>query len=122
MAAQHRGEIIKEIIQQNGVNQTRLAKDLRMSRSSLYRQYDIPNLSFVFIRQVGAAIGYDFSARIKGLVTDPSMVAEPAAAYPLDSLADCQQRLLRVHEQFMEKVRQYDELKARYEDLLTSRP
>jgi len=121
MATQHRGEIIKAAIRKAGVNQAKLAQVLGMSRSSLYRQYEVPNLSLVFIRQVGEAIGYDFSADIRGLL--PATVAAEPAPAPYASLSpeDYRQKLLQVHEQLAEKVRQYDELLARYEALLAER-
>ena len=121
MATQHRGEILQDIVRKTGVNQAQLARALGISRSSLYRHYGVPNLSLVFLRRAGAAIGYDFSAHIRGMVPEASAAAEPAATYAPDTLAECQAKLLRVHEQFMEKVQQYDELKLRYEALLTER-
>lgn len=121
MAIQHRGEILQQIVRTTGINQAELARRLGISRSSLYRSYDVANLSLVFIRQVGASIGYDFSAHIRGMVPEASATAEPAAVYTPETLAECQAKLLRVHEQFMAKVQQYDELKARYEALLMER-
>ena len=124
MATQHRGEIVRDIVRKMGINQAQLARALDVSRSSLYRHYEVPNLSLVVIRQIGAAIGYDFSADIRGLAAEASgsVAAEPVAAYHTpDPLADCQARLLRVHEQFMDKVRQYDELQQRYAALLAER-
>lgn len=121
MAAQHRGEILQEVVRKSGVNQARLARDLGIARSNLYRQYSVPNLDFVFIRRVGTALGYDITAHFKGMTAEPAVVAEPAATYQLDDLSACRQRLLLVHEQFAEKVRQYDELKVRYDALLAER-
>ncbi|GAB2767786.1 transcriptional regulator with XRE-family HTH domain [Hymenobacter luteus] len=120
MAAQHRGETLLTIIRKNGVNQTQLARDLGMSRSNLYRRYEVANLSPAFLRQVGAAIGLDLSGYFPELRSETNVVAEPLAAYEIPSPVDCQQRLLQVLEQFAEKVRQYDELKARYDALLSS--
>ncbi|HET9503154.1 MAG TPA: helix-turn-helix domain-containing protein [Hymenobacter sp.] len=121
MATQHRGEIIKAAIRKAGVNQAKLAQTLGVSRSSLYRQYEVPNLSLAFIRQVGEAIAYDFSTEIRGLLPAVSVAAEPSAPYAPLSLEDCRGKLLQVHEQLAEKVRQYDELLARYHALLAER-
>ena len=121
MATQHRGEILQDIVRKTGANQAQLARALGISRSSLYRQYGIPNLSLVFLRQVGVALSYDFSPHIRGMVPEASAAAEPAAPYAAETLAECQAKLLRVHEQLADKVRQYDELKARYEALLAER-
>ncbi|MDO7877136.1 helix-turn-helix transcriptional regulator [Hymenobacter sp. ASUV-10] len=122
MAAPHRGQILSDIISRNGINQTQLARDLGMSRSNLYRRYEVANLSPAFLRQVGAAIGLDLAAYFPELRPDTaSVVAEPAASYERPAPIDCEQRLLQVLEQFAEKVRQYDELKARYDALLAER-
>jgi transcriptional regulator with XRE-family HTH domain len=122
MAAPHRGKILSDIISRNGINQTQLARDLGMSRSNLYRRYEVANLTPAFLRQVGAAIGLDLSPHFPELRPDTSsVVAEPMATYERPSPADCEQRLLQVLGQFAEKVRQYDELKARYDALVAER-
>ncbi len=122
MAAAHRGKILSDIISQNGINQAQLARDLGMSRSNLYRRYEVANLPPVFLRQVGTAIGLDLAPYFPELRLDTSsIVAEPAAAYERLSPADCEQRLLQVLGQLADKVRQYDELKAKYDALLAER-
>ena len=121
MATQHRGEIIKAVIRKAGVNQAQLAQLLGLSRSSLYRQYEVPNLSLLFIRQVGEAIGYDFSADIRGLLPSNVAAEPPPAPYAPLTPDDYRHKLLQVHEQLAEKVRQYDELLARYEALMAER-
>ena len=63
----------------------------------------------------------DFSVHIRGMVPEAKSVAEATAVYAPETLAECQAKLLRVHEQYMEKVQQYDELKLRYEALLAER-
>lgn len=118
MATQHRGEIVRDIVRKMGINQAKLARALGVSRSSLYRYYEVRNLSLVLIRQIGTAISYDFSANIRGMAAEASVTAEPLVGYGLETLDDFRTKLLQVYEQLAEKVRQYDELKAQYDALL----
>lgn len=122
MPAQSHGEIIRQAVHQRAVNQKQLAQQLGISRSTLYEKYEADKLDLAFIERVGQFIRYDFSAHIPELapVAAPAVVAEPLPTYrtATDSLEACQARLLLVHEQFAEKVRQYDELQEKYNALL----
>ncbi|WP_151087248.1 hypothetical protein [Hymenobacter baengnokdamensis] len=118
MAKQHRGEIVHEVVLKSGVKVSRLYGALGISRPTLYRRFDDPNLEFDFIRRVGEVIYHNFAEEFRELAPT---AAEPVEIYQITTLEECKDRLLRVHEQFMEKVRQYDELKARYDALLSER-
>ena len=122
MAAQSHGEILRQAVHQRAVNQKQLAQQLGISRSTLYEKYEADKLDLAFIERVGQYIRYDFSVHIPELAPPgtSAVVAEPLPTYrtAADSLEVCQARLLLVHEQFAEKVRQYDELQAKYNALL----
>gem|GEM_PF-2263519 len=124
MPAQTHGEILRQAIHQRAVNQKQLAQQLGISRSTLYEKYEADKLDLAFIERVGQLIRYDFSQHIPE--TAPlgaaTTVAEPLPGYGSpSSLEACQARLLLVHEQFAEKVRQYDELQEKYNALLAER-
>ncbi|RZK27643.1 MAG: hypothetical protein EOO57_22405 [Hymenobacter sp.] len=113
MAKQHRGEIVKEAVLKSGVKITRLYQELGISRPTLYRRFDEPNLDFAFIEQVGALIRHDFARDFRELAA-PAAVAEPAASYQLDTLDDCKNKLLHVYGL-------YTELQEKYAALLAER-
>ena len=116
MAKQHRGEIVHEVVLKSGVKVSSLYRALGISRPTLYRRFEDPNLSFEFIRQMGEVIYHNFAEEFKELAPT---VAEPMAVYQLSSVEECKDELLRVYGLYLEKVRQYDELKARYDALLS---
>lgn len=116
MAKQHRGEILQEVVLKSGVKVTKLYGALGISRATLYRRFEDPNLDFDFIRRVGEIIYHNFAEEFKELAPT---VAEPVEVYQISSLEECKDKLLRVYELYLEKVRQYDELKAKYDVLLS---
>ncbi len=118
MAKQHRGEIVHEIVLKSGVKAARLCQALGLSRATLNRRYQEPNLDFEFIRRVGEVIYHNFAEEFRELAP---VVAEPVAVYQVGGLDECKDKLLRMYELYLEKVRQYDELKARYDTLLAER-
>ena len=118
MAKQHRGEILQEVVLKSGVKVSRLYGALGISRATLYRRFEDPNLDFDFIRRVGEIIYHNFAEEFKELAPT---VAEPVEVYQLASVEECKDKLLRVYELYLDKVRQYDELKARYDALLSEK-
>ena len=118
MTYQHRGEIVRRAVKASGLKLRKVYEALGKTRATLDRYFDKPDLDWDTIQKIGEVIRYDFGQDFKQLKM-PAVVAEPIASYRSpDSLEDCQSRLLLVHEQFAEKVRQYDDLKARYDALL----
>jgi hypothetical protein len=114
MAKQHRGEVVKEAVLKSGLTLTSLRQKLGISRPTLYRRFEEPNLSFEFIEQVGVLIRHDFAHNVRELAPPANVVAEPAASYQLDSLDDCKNKLLHVYGL-------YTELQERYAALLAER-
>jgi hypothetical protein len=114
MAKQHRGEVVKEAVLKSGLTLTSLRQKLGISRPTLYRRFEEPNLSFEFIEQVGVLIRHDFAQEFRELAPPANVAAEPAASYQLDSLDDCKNKLLHVYGL-------YTELQERYVALLAER-
>lgn len=115
MAKQHRGEVVKEAVLKSGVKITKLYQELGISRPTLYRRFDEPNLDFDFIERVGELIRHNFAEDFRELASPtPSVAAEPAASYQLDTLDDCKNKLLHVYSL-------YTELQEKYAALLAER-
>ena len=114
MAKQHRGEVVKEAVLKSGLSFSSLRQKLGISRPTLYRRFEEPNLSFEFIEQVGALIRHDFAQEFRELAPPVGAVAEPVASYQLNSLDDCKNKLLHVYGL-------YTELQEKYAALLAER-
>ncbi|NML65552.1 hypothetical protein HHL22_10080 [Hymenobacter sp. RP-2-7] len=115
MTRQHRGEIVKEAVLKSGVKITKLYQSLGVSRPTLYRRFEEPNLAFDFIEQVGTLIRHDFAQDFRELVPPAATVAavaEPAPAYHLDTLDDCKNKLLHVYGLYTELQEKYNALLA----------
>ncbi|MDO7877001.1 hypothetical protein Q5H93_19805 [Hymenobacter sp. ASUV-10] len=109
MSTQHRGEIVAEAVRRSGMKLSRLHKVLGISRPTLYRRFEDPNLEFEFIKQVGRAIYYDFGQDFKELSTS-GLVAEPIAGYSLETVEDYKNKLLHVYGLYIEMVEKYNAL------------
>jgi len=57
----HKGKIVENIIRKSGYSLTKLAEKLGISRNTLYKRFQNPNLDYGFILEVGNCIYYDFS-------------------------------------------------------------
>lgn len=115
IAMQHRGEIVAATVAKSGVKLSQLHRALGISRPTLYRRFEDPNLDFDFIKRVGQLIYHDFAEDFRELAAPgPSLAAEPAAGYQLDSLDDCKNKLLHVYSL-------YTELQEKYNALLSER-
>lgn len=111
----HRGEIVAAIVAKSGVKLSQLHRSLGISRPTLYRRFEDPNLDFDFIRRVGQLIYHDFAEEFRELAAPGlTLAAEPAAGYQLDSLDDCKNKLLHVYAL-------YTELQEKYAALLAER-
>ena len=58
---EHRGRIVKNIIQKCGYSISKLAEKLKMQRSTLNKKLQNPLLSYELIDNIGQCIFYDFS-------------------------------------------------------------
>jgi transcriptional regulator with XRE-family HTH domain len=57
----HRGEIVEKILRKSGYSLTKIAKQLGISRNTLYNKFENANLSYHFIMKVGKIVYYDFT-------------------------------------------------------------
>ena len=95
-------------VQKSGIKLSQLFPALGISRPTLYRRFEDPNLSFDFIKRIGEIIHYDFGQDFKELVSNVAM--EPVVAYQIDSLDDCKNKLLHVYGLYAELVERYNKL------------
>lgn len=107
MAKQHRGEIVHEVVLKSGVKAARLYQALGVSRATLNRRYQEPNLDFDFIRRVGEIIYHNFAGEFKELTPT---VAEPVEIYQISSLEECKDKLLHVYALYADMVQRYNNL------------
>jgi len=108
---QHRGEIVAAIVAKSGVKLSQLHRALGISRPTLYRRFEDPNLDFDFIKRVGQLIYHDFAEDFRELAAPASsLAAEPAPGYALDSLDDCKNKLLHVYGLYAELQEKYNAL------------
>ncbi|MGN2373509.1 TetR/AcrR family transcriptional regulator [Sphingobacterium spiritivorum] len=78
----HRGEILKEVFEDQGVNISKVAKKIGVDRATVYRHFADRQLSIDYIVKYGQAIDYDFSKYFPELlqvVQDPSIDFEKKA-------------------------------------------
>ena len=61
----HRGEIIKNAVEESGYSVTTLARKMKKSRRWMYYIFDKPNVSIDVVIEIGKIIHYDFSKEIK---------------------------------------------------------
>ena len=109
MAMQHRGELVAAAVSKSGIKLSQLHRVLGISRPTLYRRFEDPNLSFEFIKRVGEVIHHNFGAEFKELSSAP-LVAETIVAYQLESLDDCKDKLLHVYGLYTDLIQRYNAL------------
>ncbi len=100
-------------VRKSGVKLSQLLGPLAISRPTLYRRFEDPNLSFDFIKRVGNLIHYDFGQDFREL--SPAIALEPVVPYQLESLTDCKDKLLHVYALYAEMVQRYNALLAERE-------
>ncbi|OON69692.1 hypothetical protein B0919_07110 [Hymenobacter sp. CRA2] len=109
---QHRGEIVAAAVRKSGVKLSQLHRALGVSRPTLYRRFEDPNLSFDFIRRVGEVIKHNFAQDFKELSAPTALLAEPILPYQLTNLDDCKDRLLYVYGLYTDLLERYNALLA----------
>jgi transcriptional regulator with XRE-family HTH domain len=65
----HRGEIVQDVLKQNGITLTKLSKKIGYSTRNLYNFFEKHDLGLDIIFNIGKAIKYDFSKHFKELET-----------------------------------------------------
>lgn len=104
-----RGPIVKVQVAKSGVKLVRLCKHLNISRPTLYRRFEDPNVDYDFIRAVGEVIHHDFSEQFPEMKKAPGLKAE-ALPTELDSLVDCKDQLLHVYGLYTDILQKYNAL------------
>ena len=65
----HKGEIIKEAVQESGMTVTQVAKGLRVTRKTVYNIFERMDVDNATILKIGAIIHHDFSEKFPKLKT-----------------------------------------------------
>jgi hypothetical protein len=109
-----RGEIVKRVVHESGISVTWLARQIGISRQSLYLDFSNPEMSFDRILAIGRVLRHDFSADLKDLPV--GIVQLTSAPPPVTSaqLQDCQAKLLDVQGQLISTLQ---ELKGAMQEL-----
>ncbi len=103
------------VVAKSGMKLSQLHRALEISRPTLYRRFEDPNLDFDFIKRVGQLIYHDFAQEFRELAAPGlALATEATAGYRLESLDDCKDKLLHVYSL-------YTELQEKYNALLNER-
>lgn len=87
----HRGEIVRTVVDKMGCEIASLARKIHVTRSTLYRQFEKPDMDWRYITSIGRALHHDFSDEIPELKLRDfdNVVNEPESEYgQSDSLLD----------------------------------
>ena len=76
----HKGEIIKEAINESGLTVTQVAKSLHISRKTLYNIFDRIDVDNDTIIKIGSIIHFDFSTKFPKL-KKPNKTEDPQEEY-----------------------------------------
>ena len=79
----HRGEILKQKVEDSGKSVAEIAKKLGIHRSTLYRVFEEPFASFDYIVRVGKIINYDFAKDFVELEDPMRQIKEEELGYKL---------------------------------------
>lgn len=74
----HSGEILKKLIDEGDVPISRIAKQLNVDRSTIYRSYEKATLSIEFLLKIGKAINKDMSVYFPEVI---QAIQEPPVNY-----------------------------------------
>lgn len=110
MAKQHRGEIVHQAVLKSGMKLAKVYRALGISRPTLYRRFEDPNLDFDFIKRLGEVIYHNFADEFRELA--PVTLLEAIVPYQLESLDDCKDKLLHVYGLYADMVQRYNTLLA----------
>lgn len=58
----HHGQIVEHAVRRSSISITALAKELKVSRRSIYNWFTEENLSIEIVDKIGKALRYDFSS------------------------------------------------------------
>jgi len=104
--AQHKGEIVEDIVRRSGFSLKKLSERLRISRNTLYNRFKDPDLSYEFITAVGDIIHYDFSLDFDELRSGANEMSEKSIGYMDRDAAE----LLKLEKKYMSLLERYNKL------------
>ena len=82
----HKGEIIKEAIEESGVKKSRIAHEMGISRGTLYNIFERMDVDNDTILKIGAIIHYDFTEKFPKLKNNKT--EEPHEGYHSQVVAE----------------------------------
>jgi hypothetical protein len=78
----HRGEVVRSFVDKWYGSMERLGKKIGRSRASLYRDFENPEMDWIYILRIGAVIDHDFSEEFPEIsMYSESFLREDAAKY-----------------------------------------
>ena len=123
----HRGEIIEGKVRLSKYSIVDLAKELGVSRNTLYTRFKEEKLSLDFIREVGRIIGYDFGSDFpelstagKNQVSDPLFLDDDDDDDDDDDI-DYKKELKKTVSEKKVLMEKYFELSEKYQTVLEER-
>lgn len=88
----HKGEIIKAAIIKSGVSVAQIAREMHVSRGTIYNIYARMEVKNDIILKIGAIINYDFSAKFPKL-KKPNKTEEPQEVYSSKVVTELKEEL-----------------------------
>lgn len=105
-----RGEILKQVFEEEGVNVSKIAKKIGVDRATVYRHFLDDNLSIDYIIKYGQALDYDFSKYFPELlqvVQDPNNPYEKKAP---KTYAELERDVEYWKDKYIDLLEQYNKL------------
>jgi plasmid maintenance system antidote protein VapI len=88
----YKGEIIKKAVDESGINKTRLAAEMGISRGTLYNIFNQIDVDNATILKIGRIIHYDFSIKFPKLKS-LNKAEDPPEEYNLKTAAQLKQEV-----------------------------
>jgi lambda repressor-like predicted transcriptional regulator len=98
----HRGEIIKQAIEDSGIKLTKVVKDTGIKKSTLFSLFHQVNPKLEYIIKIGKAIKHDFGQEIPELKGPDPLAADENLTYKIKYM-----ELLEKYLMAMEEVAEY---------------
>jgi predicted transcriptional regulator len=106
----HRGEILKKAIEQSGKEVKQLAKETKISRSTLYKAFEDPDPRLEYVFKIGKALNIDFSKDFPELSTNTTKESEENLTYKIKYM-ELAEKIIQVMEEREEYRKELEDLK-----------
>lgn len=113
--ASHRGEILKRVLEGQGVTVTWLANKMGKTARSFYNWFENPDLSLDKFLEIGKIIHYDFSSEIPEIPV--STASEPEVIYSSGKKMtgeECLQRFSMLWDKYTKLLEDYKDLSDKH--------